>query len=93
MQRSKQEDALMSQIANARQKLRDLESQLDELRIAQSGVKVGDIVVSGSERYQVLEVDPKSWGDVWVVGGKRKKDGTFGASRKSLFSNWEKEQA
>ena len=93
MKRSKEEDAIMSRIANLETELKRQRKLLDEERYRNVGVAIGDIVVSRGERFRVAEVKTFSYGSAWVVGNAKKKDGTWGASKRALYSDWTKEQA
>lgn len=86
--RSKEEKALMSQIANAEEKLRDLKQKLKEERIKNARVSVGDIVTDRTgEEFQVTAIAPRSYWTNLVVA-KKKKDGSFGKATKTIF-DWE----
>ena len=90
--RSKEEDAIMSRIANLKQEIARQEGLLEAERLKRAGVAIGDIVIRRGERYRVAEIDVQFWGGKpWVKGNPTKKDGTFGTALRSLFSEWEKE--
>jgi hypothetical protein len=93
MKRSKEEDAIMSRIANLETDLKRQRGLLEAERLRNAGIAVGDIVVSKGERFRVCEVKPFSYGSVWVIGNAKKKDGSWGAARRALYSDWTKEQS
>lgn len=94
MQRTKHEEALMSQLANLNAAVRAKEKELEDYRISQSGVKVGDVVVTAKGRFKVTVVEPKSWGGKpWLKAAAEKKDGTFGARIVTVYGDWELESS
>lgn len=79
MQRTKEEDALISQVANARKKVEEAQKRLDEYRVANCGFEVGDVIVnSQGAELQVRRIEAQRWGTVWLYCGKKKKNGEFG---------------
>jgi hypothetical protein len=92
LRHSKEEDAIMSRIANLERQLKHQRGLLEAERIRRAGISVGDVVVSKGERFRVAEVKAFSYGQAWVTGNPEKKDGTFGTSRRNLYSDWQKEK-
>lgn len=90
--RSKEEDAIMSRIANLKQELARQNDLLEAERLKRAGVAIGDVVLRKGERFRVAEIEVHDWGKAWVKGNPTKKDGTFGTALRSLFSYWEKEE-
>lgn len=95
--RTKEEDAIMSRIANLEHELERQRSLLRDERMKHAGIAIGDIVLCQrgrfhGERFRVVEIEVRSYGGKpWVKGNPTKKDGTFGNALRSLFSDWEKE--
>jgi hypothetical protein len=90
MNHTKEEQAIMSRIANLRKELKRQEVLLDAERLSRAGVAVGDIVISQGARFRVAKVHPYGWGKSAVTGNPTKKDGTFGGALRCLGGNWEK---
>jgi hypothetical protein len=93
MKRSKEEDAIMSRIANLKTELKRQNKLLEEERYRNAGIAIGDIVVSKGERFRVAQVKTFSYGSVWVIGNAKKKDGSWGTAPRQLYNDWTKEQA
>lgn len=55
------------------------------------GIKIGSIVSYRGTEHRVTAIDTE-WGvdKPWLTGNPKKKDGTWGATRRKLFSRWEK---
>lgn len=87
-QRTKEEDRLMSQIANLEAELNRKRELLREERERNCGVRIGDIVIYRGEEYRVAEIDPKSWGGTWIRGNPKKKNGEFGNQIRALYNDW-----
>lgn len=79
---------LKSRVGDLRRQLADAEQRLRLARIEATGLKIGQIVISGGQEYAIAEIDARGDGKPWVVGTPRKKDGTFGTARRNLFGNW-----
>jgi len=84
-------EAVRSMAAN---KLIEAERLLTALYIRQAtetyGIKVGMRVRSQRGEFIVDEIDPSSWADKpWLRGRKIKNDGTLGAMRRRIYSDWE----
>ncbi len=88
----------MSALEELRRKVKSLEDQLTDARhelaraeLDACAVKVG-MIVRGTGRhkgeFRVAEVDPKSWGEPWVIGNPKKADGSWGTARRHLFGNY-----
>lgn len=88
MARTKEEDALMSQIANLERQLHDKRAELLEVRIKQSGIKIGQIAVTQKGRYRIVRIEPTGWGDPWLIGNPTKKDGTFGTAEHRVYGKY-----
>lgn len=87
MERTKHEMALMSQIANLRQKLRDKERELRNERIRKAGVNIGDIVLHRGEEFRVAGIEVSAY-SMWLTVNPRKKNGEFGNAVRNLYTNW-----
>jgi hypothetical protein len=92
MAKSKEEDAIMSRIANLKAELQRQEGLLKQERMRIAGVAIGDIVECKGVRYQVADVQHSSY-SVWVIGNPQRKDGTFGTAARRLYDDWKHVQS
>lgn len=81
-------DALKSRVGDLRRQLREAEKRLLKAEIAAAPVKIGDVVTYRGTEHRVVEVIPQSWGEPWVKGNPKKKDGTWGTALRSLYKDW-----
>lgn len=65
--------------------LRDVESEIFDLRTSLFPVKVGDVVSYRGAEFRVIEIDNPEWS--WVYANPRKKDGSWGAAKRHLLGN------
>ncbi|WP_154587907.1 hypothetical protein [Burkholderia pseudomallei] len=86
--RTKEEERLMSQIANLEAELNRKRELLREERERNCGVRIGDIVLYRGEEYRVAEIDPQPYGGAWVRGNPKKKNGEFGNQIRALYNRW-----
>lgn len=89
MNHTKEEQAIMSRIANLRTELARQQKLLEAEKLKRAGVAIGDIVICKGERYRVAKVTAFGYGKSWVGGNPTKKDGTFGSSIRNLYDHWE----
>jgi hypothetical protein len=87
-------------IAILEQTVKDLSAQLEEAecslkdaKLAACDIKIGDIVMYHEDEYLVSRVYV-GWTDwkkkPWLLGYKRRKNGTFGKRPRNLYGNWER---
>jgi hypothetical protein len=91
MARTKQEDALMSQVANLEQQLYKKREELKAYRISRAGVSVGEVLESierGVVRVARIEPNENGWGRPDLYVNLKKKDGTFGEREVHLWGKW-----
>ena len=87
MAKSKEEDAIMSRIANLRTEIARQERLLKQERMRIAGVAIGDIVECKGVMYKVADVQDHTFG-VWVLGNPQRKDGSFGTATRRIYSEW-----
>lgn len=87
MKHTKEEEALMSQIANLEIKLRGMKGQLEDLRIQKTGIQIGQIAVTTKGRFRIVKIEPIG-SSVWLVGNPTKKDGTFGVAERRIYGDY-----
>jgi len=88
LEKTKEEDALASQIENHRAKLTEMVGRLKAMKLARAGVAVGDWVVHRGRRLQVTEVKPGGT-KAWVKVRRMKLDGTQSKVEENLYDVWE----
>jgi hypothetical protein len=72
-------------VAELRNKLNSAQAALHEAKMAECGVKIGDIVRNDAVVLRVTKVYPDSGS---VSGNPLKKDGTFGMAVRNLYEDW-----
>ncbi len=74
--------------------LRAARAELMAARVARTGITCGDIVINrkGME-FRVSKVDPFMGGKAWLSGNPRRKDGSWSAAERNLYSDWTKPEA
>lgn len=85
-------DDLTNRVAALRSQLSVATKELHETMIAESGISVGDVVVSKGKMFRVVEIDP-TCGKVsrpWLTGNPMKANGDYGTARRNLFDCWTK---
>lgn len=94
-------ETLEEQIADVEARSRLLDSEMRELRerlralqlskaARDFNVTVGSLVTHKGRLFRVTSVDVRfSSGKPWVTANPKKKDGTFGVARRTLYTNWE----
>lgn len=83
-------DVIRAEVEELKGLLEDAQNRLHAAQLEASPVKVGMTVRNRGEEYRVVEVRPMSWrGREWVVGNPKKKDGTWGNTRRHLYDNYE----
>lgn len=87
---TKEELAIESRIANLRQQIKRQEEMLAAAKMKRADVQIGEIVLYKGEKHRVCEVDPGCYGKDWAAGNPLKKDGTFGAAVRRMYSDWTK---
>lgn len=93
MQRTKHEEALMSQLANLEQAVVAKKKELAAYRESQAGVSVGSIVVNEKgERCRVASIDARSFA-IYLKVNALKKDGTWGNRATHLWGKWTVEKS
>lgn len=55
------------------------------------GVRPGCVVKHDDQLFRVLEVHPRTCPDIrpWLVASPKRKDGSFGTARRTIYSDWE----
>jgi hypothetical protein len=80
---SKEIKALEAEVDRLAAELQDARQRLYDVKVAASGISVGDIVM---DKRGVLHRNPP-----WVKGNPQKKDGTWGIVERNLYHYWTKE--
>ena len=86
-------DALLSREREQNNKLgetvRQIKAERDRIAFNRYGVSIGSVVLRDGVEFRVTKVDTR-WGDKpWLEGNQKRKDGTFGNSRRHIYGNWE----
>lgn len=87
--RTKEEERLMSQIANLETELNRKRELLREERERNCGVRIGDIVLYRGDEYRVKEIEISPYCVVSLRVNPKTKNGEFGNDIFCLFSKWE----
>jgi hypothetical protein len=79
---------LKARVGDLRRQLAEAEERLRVAQIEESGVVIGQIVISKGAEYRVCEINAR-WADKpWLKGNPRKADGTFGKAQRALYGDW-----
>jgi hypothetical protein len=90
---SKEIKALEAEVDRLAAELQDARQRLYDVKVAASGISVGDIVMDKrGVLHRVTYIDV-SWAQnpPWVKGNPQKKDGTWGIVERNLYHYWTKE--
>lgn len=82
----KQEESMRCEIETIRERLKPVAEEILEIKIAQLGLAVGQIVTSRGDEYLVSRVVPDY---KLVYGMRRNKGGEWSKREQCLFCNWE----
>lgn len=87
---------LENEHSRLQRRLREVESEIYNLKLKEAGLLIGGIVVGTEGRYKGTRVQIASvrfgYGTPWIEGFMQKKDGTWGR-RIHLYDDWAKEDA
>lgn len=82
---------LEATVARLQDELRKANQALEAARIAECGVKIGDIVIGTAKhrgkKFKVSEIDAR-WSPPWLKGNPQRADGSFGTGERHLFDSW-----
>jgi len=91
---SKPSDVLEVEVKRLALELRIVKERLHEARIAESGVVIGDVVISTGrrrrgQRFRVTEIDTRHSGPPWLRGNPTRADGAWSKAQLHLYDDWE----
>lgn len=79
---------LEATVARLENELRLARQAIEVARLAECGIKIGDIVTGkGGKKFRVTEIDTK-WSPPWLRGNPQRADGSFGTGVRNLFADW-----
>jgi hypothetical protein len=83
--------AMEEEVRRLRLDLEDARRRLNDARIVEVGVSVGDIVRGKRDgnTYRVARIDPRH-SCAWITANPMRKDGTYGTAERNLYENWER---
>ena len=91
MKWSPQVQALQGRVVELRGRLTCAQAALHEAKLAECGIKIGDIVQIDNaqrRRLRVTKIDPNHPSRPWVSGNPERADGTFGTAVRNIYDSW-----
>jgi hypothetical protein len=84
-------EELERRVVAAQTALRSAKQELDTARVAACGVSVGQVVKHKKTGilYRVVGIDTSWKHKPWLRGNPKKVDGTWGASVRHIYDDWE----